>query len=83
MWTNFTRAYHARAGLALPGDLTDAEWAVLEPFFPPPPSHVDRPRNGDAADCRGDPLSAARRPDPEALVPIALTDGATSYSILR
>ena len=30
MWTNTTRAYHARAGLALPSDLTDAEWAVLE-----------------------------------------------------
>ena len=43
MWTDTTRAYHARAGLALPSDLTDAEWAVLEPFFPPP-SHVGRPR---------------------------------------
>lgn len=29
--------------LALPSDLTDTEWAVLEPFFPPPP-HVGRPR---------------------------------------
>ena len=43
MWTDTTRAHHARAGLALPSDLTDAEWAVLEPFFPPP-SHVGRPR---------------------------------------
>lgn len=43
MWTDTTRAHHARAGLALPSDLTDAEWAVLEPFFPPP-SRVGRPR---------------------------------------
>jgi transposase len=43
MWTDTTRALHARGGLALPSDLTDAEWALLEPFFPPP-SHVGRPR---------------------------------------
>ncbi len=43
MWTDTTRAHHARAGLALPSDLTDGEWAVLEPFFPPR-SHVGRPR---------------------------------------
>ena len=30
-------------GLALPSDLTDAEWAVIAPFLPPP-SHVGRPR---------------------------------------
>jgi transposase len=43
MWTDTTRAHHARGGLALPSDLTDGEWAVLEPFFPPP-SVVGRPR---------------------------------------
>jgi len=43
MWTDTTRALHARGGLALPSDLTDAEWVVLEPFLPPP-SHVGRPR---------------------------------------
>jgi len=43
MWTDTTRAQYARADLILPSDLTDAEWAVLEPFFPPP-SHVGRPR---------------------------------------
>ena len=43
MWTDTTRAHHARTGLALPSDLTDGEWAVLEPFFSPP-SHVGRPR---------------------------------------
>lgn len=43
MWTGTTRALHARSGLALPSDLTDAEWAVLEPLLPPA-SHVGRPR---------------------------------------
>lgn len=43
MWTDTTRAQYARADLALPSDLTDGEWALLEPFFPPS-SHVGRPR---------------------------------------
>ena len=43
MWTDTTRAQYARADLALPSDLTDNEWALLEPFLPPP-SHVGRPR---------------------------------------
>ena len=43
MWTDTARVHHVRAGLALPSDLTDAEWTLLAPFFPPP-SHVGRPR---------------------------------------
>ena len=43
MWTDTTRALHARSGLALPTDLTDAEWRVLEPLLPPA-SVVGRPR---------------------------------------
>lgn len=43
MWTDTTRALHARSGLALPSDLTDAEWALLEPLLPPA-SRVGRPR---------------------------------------
>lgn len=43
MWADTARAQYARADLALPSDLTNAAWAVLEPFFPPP-SHVGRPR---------------------------------------
>jgi putative transposase len=42
MWTDTTRALHARSGLTLPSDMTDAEWAVLEPLLPPA-SHVGRP----------------------------------------
>ena len=43
MWTNTTRAIHARKGLCLPSDLRDEEWTVLEPFLPPA-SPVGRPR---------------------------------------
>ncbi|RMF15678.1 MAG: transposase, partial [Alphaproteobacteria bacterium] len=35
MWTDTTRKQFAREGLRLPSDLTDAEWAVLEPLLPP------------------------------------------------
>ena len=35
MWTDITRAKHARKGLRYSSDLTDAEWAVLEPLIPP------------------------------------------------
>ena len=35
MWPPTTRAQHSRAGLRYDSDLTDAEWAVLEPFLPP------------------------------------------------
>ena len=34
MWTDITRAQHARKGLRLPSDLTDGEWALLEPLLP-------------------------------------------------
>ena len=35
MWTDLTRRKHARKGLRYSSDLTDAEWAVLEPVIPP------------------------------------------------
>jgi putative transposase len=34
MWTDTTRRQYARAELLLPSDLTDAEWAILEPLLP-------------------------------------------------
>jgi transposase len=37
MWTDTTRAKHARKGLRYSSDLTDAEWSVLEPLLPPRP----------------------------------------------
>ena len=35
MWTVEQRQAHDRAGLRYPSDLTDAEWALVEPFIPP------------------------------------------------
>jgi transposase len=35
MWTDITRKRYARSELLLPSDLTDAEWAILEPLLPP------------------------------------------------
>ncbi|CCV05576.1 hypothetical protein MESS2_1590083 [Mesorhizobium metallidurans STM 2683] len=42
MWTDITRAKHARKGLRYSSDLTDMEWAVLEPVIPSP-SRLGRP----------------------------------------
>jgi transposase len=44
MWTPTTRAQHSRAELRYGSDLTDAEWAVLEPLLPAP-CHRGRPRH--------------------------------------
>ncbi len=36
MWNPTARAHHSRAGLRYGSDLTDGEWAIVEPFLPPP-----------------------------------------------
>ena len=41
MWTKDNRARYERTGLRYPSDLTDEEWALIEPFLPPP-RRVDR-----------------------------------------
>ena len=43
MWTAITRAQHRRDALRFPSDLTDAEWAVLEPLLPAPSPVGRRP----------------------------------------
>jgi transposase len=43
MWTATTRAQHRRDGLRFPSDLTEAEWAVLEPLLPAPSPVGRRP----------------------------------------
>jgi transposase len=35
VWTDITRAKHARKGLRYSSDMTDTEWSFLEPLFPP------------------------------------------------
>src|ERR671917_404371 len=46
MWTVEQRQTHDRAGLRYPSDLTDAEWALVEPFIPPA-RRGGRRRTGD------------------------------------
>ncbi len=43
MWTPATRRQHSRDGLRYETDLTDAEWALIEPFMPKP-NQRGRPR---------------------------------------
>jgi len=35
MWTVENRARYDRSGLRYPSDLTDDEWALVEPLIPP------------------------------------------------
>jgi len=42
-WTKTTRQHYARVGALYASDCTNAEWAIVEPFMPPP-SGVGRPR---------------------------------------
>ena len=35
MWTNENRARYDRSKLRYPSDVTDAEWALIEPLIPP------------------------------------------------
>lgn len=36
MWTDDSRASYERKGARYPSDLTDEEWALVEPHLPPP-----------------------------------------------
>ena len=45
-WTEITRRQYRREGLRYASDLTDAEWALIEPFLPPA-SPLGRPRETD------------------------------------
>ena len=35
MWTRENRGLYERKGLRYPSDLTDQEWALIEPLIPP------------------------------------------------
>jgi transposase len=43
-WDDIARREYARPGLRYASDLTDREWAVIEPFLPPP-RRIGRPRS--------------------------------------
>ena len=46
MWTEITRPKYDRRGLRYASDLTDGEWALIEPYLPPIKA-VGRPRTTD------------------------------------
>jgi transposase len=46
MWTEITRPKYARAGRRYASDLTDAEWALIEPYMPARKA-LGRPRGTD------------------------------------
>jgi transposase len=45
-WTEITRRQYRREDQRYASDLTDAEWALIEPSMPPP-SRIGRPRETD------------------------------------
>jgi transposase len=59
-WTEITRAQYRREGLRYASDLTDAEWALIEPLLPPPAP-------------RGRPRKTAMRKVVEAILYMAST----------
>jgi putative transposase len=46
MWTEITREQYRRDGLRYESDMTDAEWAMVEPFMPAV-KRLGRPRKVD------------------------------------
>src|ERR1700685_307277 len=50
MWTREHRTIHRQSGERLPSDLTDAQWAHLEPLIPPA-DPGGRPRKTDMRGC--------------------------------
>jgi transposase len=52
-WTELTRRQHAREGDKYASDLTDAEWASIAPFMPPPKT-TGRPRTTSLRDVFND-----------------------------
>ena len=56
-WTELTRRQHARVGDKYASDLTDAEWALIEPLMPP------RKTNGPKFDSKTDKRLISFRPN--------------------
>jgi len=46
MWTEITRSQYDRSGMRYASDLSDEEWALIEPFLPKP-RRIGRPRKTD------------------------------------
>src|SRR5512147_3133494 len=60
MWTEITRPKYERTGQRYASDLTDREWAVIEPLMPAP-KRLGRPRETDLRGAGCDPVYCAQR----------------------
>src|SRR6516225_2767053 len=60
MWTEITRRKYQREGQRYASDLTDAEWALIEPHMPPA-KRLGRPRETELRDARCDLVYRADR----------------------
>ena len=61
MWTPTTRRQYSRDGLRYETDLTDAEWALIEPLLPEPRARGRPRRWSSPGDPERDLLCPARR----------------------
>ena len=67
-WTETTRPHYARRGRRYTSDLTDAEWALVAGFLPPP-KPTGRPRTTELRDVLDAILSMAASGCPWAMLP--------------
>ena len=82
MWTPTTRRQHSRAGLRNGSDLTDAEWAILEPLLPAPATS-GRKRARPIQDVVNANFYILRGGVPWRLIPVIFRLGAQSVTVLR
>ena len=60
-WSELTRHQHARTGGRYASDLTDAEWAIIEPLMAVAQVHRQAARDRPAQCVRCDPLHCDNR----------------------
>jgi transposase len=78
MWTPTTRRQYNRRHLRYGSDLTDAEWAIIEPFLPPP-SHTGRPREWPLREIMNAIFYVLRAGCPWQMVPVGFPPATTVY----
>src|SRR3978361_844348 len=78
MWTPATRRQHSRDHLRYETDLTDAEWALIEPLLPAP-KPCGRPRGWPLREVRNATVSVLRGVLPWRLLPTDLPPRTTVY----
>ena len=80
MWTDEHRKLYARPCERYPSDLSDAEWALLEPLIPPP-KPGGRPRETDMREATNAILYVLRTGCPWRYIPKDFPPRSTVYNI--